>query len=91
MEREGMMALPKANYRKTPPGMLRHLSKIDLIKTLSHKFSANVRGLFQRFPYNLPVGTPAADFMLQTVAGEQVCLRDYWGKKHVVLAFGSFT
>jgi hypothetical protein len=91
MERKDMMALPRANYRKNPPGMLRYLWKIDLIKTARHKFSARVRDLFQRFPDNLPVGTPAADFTLQTVAGEKVCLSDYRGKKHVVLEFGSFT
>jgi hypothetical protein len=91
MERDDMMALPKANYRKNPPGMLRHLWKIDLIKTLRHKFSAKVRELFQRFPDNLPVGTPAADFTLQTVSGEKISLSDYRGKKHVVLEFGSFT
>ena len=85
------MALPKANYRKNPPGMLWHLRKVDLFKTLTHKFSAEVRSLFQRFPDNLPVGTPAADFTLQNVSGEKVCLSDYRGKKHVVLEFGSFT
>lgn len=85
------MALPQANYRKNPPGMLRHLGKIDLIKTLRHKFSAEARGLFQQFPGTLPVGAPAADFTLQTVSGKTVSLSDYRGKKHVVLEFGSFT
>lgn len=85
------MALPKANYRKNPPGMLRHLGKINLTKTLRHKYNARVRGLFQRFPDTLPVGAPAADFTLQTVSGEKVSLSAYRGKRHVVLEFGSFT
>lgn len=83
------MALPKPNYRKNPPGMLRHLGKVDLFKTLAHKFS--VRGLFERFQDELPVGTPAPDFTLQTVSGEKVSLSEYRGKKHVVLEWGSIT
>ncbi len=85
------MALPKANCRMNPPGMLRHLGKVGLIKILTHKFSAKVRGLFQQFPYTLPVGTPPTDFTLQTVSGKKVSLSDYRGKKHIVLEFGSFT
>ncbi len=86
-----MTTLPRADYRKNPPGMLRHLGKIDLVKALAHKFSAEVRGLLRRFPTIVPVGAPAADFTLQTVSGEPVRLSDYRGKTHVVLEFGSLT
>ncbi len=85
------MTLPKGNYRKNPPGMLRNIRKIDLIKTLKNKFSAKVRRLFQQFADTLPPGAPAPDFTLHTVSGEKVSLSDYRGKKHVVLEFGSFT
>ena len=71
--------------------MLRHLGKIDLIKTFKQKLSPEVRGLFRQFPDTLPVGAPAADFTLRTVSGETVHLSDYRGKKHVLLEFGSFT
>lgn len=86
-----MTALPRANYRKNPPGMLRHLGKVDLLKTLRYKLGTEGRDLFRRFPDTLPVSAPAADFVLQTVSGETVRLSDYRGKKHVVLEFGSFT
>ena len=33
-----------------------------------------VRVLFQRFPDNLPVGTPEADFTVQAVSGEKISL-----------------
>lgn len=85
------MALPKADHRKNPPGMLRYLGKVDLFKTLRHKLSPEVRGLFRRFPIDLPAGSPAPDFTLRTISGKEVSLRDYLGKKHVVLEFGSFT
>ncbi len=85
------MLLPKANYRKSPPGMPSHLGKVNLITTLKHKFSSAVRSQFRRFRDILPPGSPAADFTLQTVSGENVSLSDYRGKKHVVLEFGSFT
>ncbi len=86
-----MTTLPRADYRKNPPGMLRHLGKIDLVKTFRQKLSAEVRGLFRQFPTTVPVGAPAADFTLQTVSGETVRLSGYRGKTHVVLEFGSFT
>ena len=89
--KDELMTLPRGEYRKNPPGMLRDVRKIDLIKTLKNKFGARVRGLFQQFPDTLPVGSPASDFTLQTVSGEKASLSDYRGKKHVVLEFGSFT
>ena len=85
------MPLPKADYRKNPPGMLRHLRKVDLIKTLMHKFGPKVRSQFRQFTEILQPGSPAAEFTLLSVSGEHVSLSDYRGKKHVVLEFGSFT
>ncbi len=87
---EEVMPLPKFNYPNNPPGMLRDLRKIDLIKTLKHKFSAKVRRLFRQFLDTLPPGALAPDFTLHTVSGEKVSLSDYRGKKHVVVEFGSF-
>ncbi len=86
-----MTTLPRADYRKNPPGMLRHLGKIDLVKTFRQKLSAEGRDLFRQFPDTLPVNALAADFVLQTVSGETVRLSDYRGKTHVVLEFGSIT
>lgn len=71
--------------------MLRHVGKIDLLKTLAHKFSAEARGLFARFATTVAVGSHAPDFSLPAVSGEQVSLADYRGKKHVVVEFGSST
>ena len=85
------MPLPKADYRKNPPGMLRHLRKVDLIKSLMHKFGPTVRRQFRQFTEILPPGSLAADFTLLSVSGENVSLSDYRGKNHLVLEFGSFT
>lgn len=85
------MALPKADHRKNPPGMLRYLGKVDLFKTLRHKLSPDVQGLFRRFPVDLPAGSPAVDFTLRTASGDTVSVGDYRGKQHVVLEFGSIT
>lgn len=82
---------PRASYRMNPPGMLRHLAKVDLVKTVAHKFSAETRALLRRFPDTLPVGAQAPDFALSTVSGGTVRLGDYRGRKHVVLEFGSVT
>ncbi len=86
-----MMVLPAGNYRNNPPGMLGHLRKVDLFKTLAHKLSRETRGLFRQFADTLALGTHAVDFTLQTVSGETLSLSDYRGKRHVVLEFGSFT
>lgn len=90
-ETENAVKLSKVNRRLNPPGMLRILGRVDLLKTLKRKFSAKVLRQFREFPHNLPVGTPAANFTIQTVLGEIVSLSDYQGHKHVVLEFGSFT
>lgn len=71
--------------------MLRHLGKIDPLKTLALKLSPEVRRLFEQFPATVPIGSAAPGFTLPTVAGDQAGLDDYRGKKHVVLEFGSST
>ncbi len=37
------------------------------------------------------VGTPAPDFTLSTLDGEEVRMADFLGNKYVVLEFGSYT
>ena len=43
------------------------------------------------FRERLRVLTPAPDFTVQDVAGHQVSLSEYKGKRHVVLEFGAIT
>lgn len=85
------MATIKRDYRANPPGMLRHLGKVDVFKTLTNKFGRRTRALFRRFRTNLPIGSAAADFHLETVDGRTASLGEYRGKKHLVLEFGSIT
>ena len=79
------------DYRENPPGMLRHMRKIDILKTFKTKFSFRMRSQFKDFPTNLPIGAAAPDFSLETAEGKRVSLKDFRGKKHVVLEFGSLT
>lgn len=71
--------------------MLRHLGKIDLFKTLTRKFSAEARRLFEQFAATVPVGSQAPGFTLPAVTGARVSLAEYRGKKNVVVEFGSST
>ncbi len=71
--------------------MLRHLGKVDLLKTIAFKRSPEVRRLFEQFSTTAPIGAPAPGFTLPTVAGDRASLEDYRGKNHVVLEFGSIT
>lgn len=81
----------KGDYRQNPPGMLRHMKKIDILKTFKTKFSSRMRSQFKDFPASLPIGATAPDFSLDTTEGKRVSLRDFRGKKHVILEFGSIT
>ena len=38
-------------------------------------------------PDLLPIGTPAPDFALPATQGQAIALRDFAGRKHVVLVF----
>lgn len=81
----------EGEYGINAPGMHRYLHKVDLVKTLKRKFSAETREMFATFRDRNPIGAAAPDFRLLSVDERWVSLSDFRGKKHIVLEFGSYS
>jgi hypothetical protein len=78
------------DYPSNPPGMLRDLFKINLVKTMKKKYGTAMRQAFATFADYLPIGSQAPYFTLETIAGEKLSLAGLRGKV-VVLEFGALT
>lgn len=78
------------DYPSNPPGMLRDMFKINLVKTMKKKYGTAMRHAFDNFADSLPIGSQAPDFVLETITGEKLSLTGLRGKV-VVLEFGSIT
>jgi len=70
--------------------MLKDMFKINLLKTLKKKYSAEMRQAFASFASHLPIGSRAPYFALETITGEELSLSGLRGKV-VVLEFGAIT
>lgn len=78
------------DYPSNPPSMLKDMFKINLVKTMKKKYGTAMRQAFATFASSLPIGSPAPDFVLETITGEQLSLAELRGKV-VVLEFGAIT
>ncbi len=78
------------DYSGNPPSMLKDMFKINLLKTLKKKYGAEMRQAFTNFASQVPIGSQAPDFVLETITGEQLSLAGLRGKV-VVLEFGAIT
>ena len=78
------------DYPSNPPGMLRDMFKINLVKTMQKKFGAAMRHAFANFAAYRPIGSHAPDLVLETSTGEPFSLAGLQGKI-VVLEFGAIT
>lgn len=78
------------DYPSNPPGMLRDMFKINLVKTMQKKFGAAMHYAFANFATYRPIGSQAPELVLETMTGEPFTLAGLRGKI-VVLEFGAIT
>lgn len=78
------------DYPSNPPGMLRDMLKINLLKTMKKKFGTAMRSAFANFATYRPIGSQAPELVLETMTGEPFSLARLRGKI-VMLEFGAIT
>jgi hypothetical protein len=89
-----MTRLGQNHFQRNPPGPLFGLWSaryLDLIKLIKLKLNPMIKATYERFPGILAPGSEFPDLTLKTVDGATLRLRDYRGKKHVVLFTGAIT
>lgn len=81
-------------YFKRPPGPLAGMWSwryLDKVKTFRMITTRRVRGFYEDFPNQVPVGTPFPEIQLLTTTGSTVNTADLKGRKHFVLFTGAIT
>jgi len=67
---------------------IRYLDKLKGIKLIASKTR---RKAYEDFPDIFPPGEELPSFDLQTASGDRINIRDFVGKKHVVIMTGAIT
>lgn len=82
---------PRTDYRSRAPHPWRTLIEVDSLRLLKFKLSGLNRKVFGQFTSRALAGTECPDVPLTTTDGREIRTSDYFGKKHMVIVFGSIT
>ncbi len=82
---------PKQNNDWVPPKAWTAFIDTNVFRMLKLKLNGVHRKVYEQFQKRGLLGDEIPDLVLKTTDGEDVRLRDYIGKKHLVLEFGAVT
>ena len=83
--------LPRQNDNKVPPKPWTAPIDTNIFKLFFYKFNGVHAKVYRKFGQVALLGEQIADLTLQRLDGREVRLRDFQGKKHLVLEFGAVT
>ncbi len=82
---------PKQNYDWVPPKPWTAIIDTNIFRMIKFKLNGVHKKVYEQFQTRALLGEEIPDLVLKTTDGKDVRLRDYIGKKHLVLEFGAVT
>ena len=82
---------PKQNNNWIPPKFWTAPIDTNIFKMMKLKIQGVHKKVYNQFKTRAMLGELAPDLSLPTVDGQEIRLRDFLGRKHLVLEFGALT
>ncbi len=82
---------PRQNNNWIPPRFWTVVIDTDVFRMMKLKLEGVHKKVYESFKSRALLGTEVPDLTLRSVTGETVRLREFHGRKHLVLEFGAVT